>query len=76
MVPKAPYIDHLHTTTAPNGDNLIFGTTGHTNNHNYNANGVMDRHGKIPLLFQIKLDNTGDLDTSSVIVKELSQQDF
>ena len=43
---KAGYIDHLHLCTR-DGTNYIFGTSGHTNNHDGESS------GKIPLIFAI-----------------------
>ena len=65
----APYIDHLHTTIDSSG-NWIFGTTGHTNNHDNLHNGYA------PMVFKVNLDSCGNLDTSTAIVREIRASEF
>ena len=65
-----PYIDHLHIH-----DTWMFGTTGHTTNHN-KQNGEMKQIGKVPMVFKIELDNNGHLKNGAFIVRELKVSEF
>ena len=36
----------------------------------------MDQTGKVPLVFKIKLDSCGDLETSSAIMREIRESEY
>ena len=66
-IATAPYIDHLHVCTRATDDKiLMFGTTGHTNNHDG------DHQGYMPMVFMVELDADAEVMLNTLVMKEIS----